>query len=217
MILYCISGLGADHRAFQYLKLQNTDLVHIPWLDDPAPGEAMADYAQRMIAGFDFSTDFYLLGLSFGGMIAQEIAKLHPPKKLFLLSTIESREELPIYFRVAGKLKLHQLVPNYVLQHPHPLSGLFWAFGAEGPEAKRLLEDFVKKTPAQYTKWAMQTVLNWHNDVHGAGIRIHGTNDRILPVAADKVNYPIEGGGHMMVLDRAAEIGAFINKELAEL
>ena len=48
MVLYFLSGLGADKRIFQKLNLPDQyTIVHIDWIK-PVPNESIAAYAQRL-------------------------------------------------------------------------------------------------------------------------------------------------------------------------
>lgn len=82
-ILYCIGGLGTDRTVFSALNILGVSLKVLDWLPHHKR-ESLESYAQRLAASADFPTDYYLLGVSFGGMLATEIAKKQPPKKLFL-------------------------------------------------------------------------------------------------------------------------------------
>lgn len=87
MKLYCLSGLGVDKRAFQNFHPEGIELVHINWID-PKKNEALEVYAQRLFETVDPEQDYNLLGVSFGGMIASEFAKIRKPKRMFFVSTI---------------------------------------------------------------------------------------------------------------------------------
>ena len=87
--IYCISGLGADERAFSKLKIDGYSLRVIPWLM-PEPGETIQHYATRMRAIID-DPEPILMGLSFGGMLCAEIAKQIPVQKLILISSVKSK------------------------------------------------------------------------------------------------------------------------------
>ena len=78
--IYCISGLGADEKAFARLRVDGYQFIHLPWLM-PEPNENIEQYATRMAA---LVTDEHpvLMGLSFGGIMSIEIAKLVQAEKV---------------------------------------------------------------------------------------------------------------------------------------
>lgn len=76
MNVYFISGLGADKRIFSKLTLSaEFDIIHIDWIV-PFSKETLVSYAKRLSKVIDVNNPFALIGVSFGGMIAVEIAKL---------------------------------------------------------------------------------------------------------------------------------------------
>ena len=110
MRVYFISGLGADKRAFYKIKLpQGYQAVFLDWIV-PLAGESFPDYAKRFSQSIKQDEEFVLIGLSFGGMLASEIAKIVSPKKLIIISSLSSYKELPWYFKLAGKLGIHRII-----------------------------------------------------------------------------------------------------------
>lgn len=87
MNTYFISGLGANKRIFSKLKLnENINMIHIDWIS-PNKNESLASYAERLSKVIDLSQPFALVGVSFGGMIAVEMAKLLNPATTIIISS----------------------------------------------------------------------------------------------------------------------------------
>src|SRR5690606_4307095 len=106
MKIYQVSGLGANEKAFKYLKINpEFETVYIPWLQ-PEELETLGNYAERMAAKIDTSEEFILMGLSFGGIIVQEMNRFLHPKLNILISTVKSREELPLFMKFSSKTNL---------------------------------------------------------------------------------------------------------------
>ena len=103
-----ISGLGADKRVFDFLDLSAYSLHHVNWIP-PLPRESMAAYATRLLPQIT-SDKPVLIGVSFGGMIALEIAKLVSVEKVILISSAKSLNAIPSYFKLIPKLRLEKLV-----------------------------------------------------------------------------------------------------------
>ena len=91
--IYCVSGLGADERVFQKLKLEGYQPIHIRWVE-PENKESITDYAKRLTEQIK-SDEPILIGLSFGGIIAIEIAKQINTKKVILISSTKNQQEVP--------------------------------------------------------------------------------------------------------------------------
>lgn len=209
--IYCISGLGADERAFSKLSIEGYTLQCIPWLQ-PLQEESLQDYAGRMKAGIT-TTNPILLGLSFGGIMCIEIAKQLPVQKIIIISSIKSSMELPLWMRAVAKLSLHKLFPLRSTKLTAPFQNLF--LGVTNAEDKKIAEDYRRRADIKYVKWAVDKVLNWKNDwVHPHTIHIHGNKDRMFSLKKIKADHIIKGGGHFMIMNKAPEVSGFINTVL---
>jgi pimeloyl-ACP methyl ester carboxylesterase len=216
MNAYFISGLGADKRVFQKIKLPDGfNIIHIEW---PAlkANETLEAHAKRISLQIETDKPFILIGLSFGGMIVTELAKLYSPAAAFIISSVPVKSQFPPYFRLLGRLNIHRLVPAGILKWPNPFS--FWLFGTKTKEEKELLKQILKDTEGAYIKWAINAILTWQNmERPGNIIHIHGTMDRILPIRYTRPDIKIEGGKHFMVFSIAGTINQILEKELKKL
>src|SRR6185312_11284822 len=95
--IYVISGFGADERVFSKLDFGDNDVHFIQW-QVPEKDETLASYAERLAKEIVYPNPI-LIGLSFGGMMAIEIAKLIPIEKVILISSIRDRYELPLLMK----------------------------------------------------------------------------------------------------------------------
>ena len=103
MNVYFISGLGADKRAFKYLQLDSRLTIHhVDWLS-ANKNESLVAYSKRLAEKIDTTKPFCIVGLSFGGIVANEISKIISPEKIIFLSTAKNRSELPWYFRFSPR------------------------------------------------------------------------------------------------------------------
>lgn len=208
--VYLFSGLGADKRVFEFLDFQNLHIKHIDWIT-PLSNESVEEYARRLSTQITTNNPI-LLGVSFGGMIALEIAKQISCEKIILISSAETKYDIPFYFRCAGTLHLHKLIPACYFKKVNSLT--YWMFGTETKAERYLLSEIIKSTDEQFLKWAIHKIVSWKNITTLPNrIKIHGTSDRILP--SKKANYLIKDSGHFMIVSRAIEISAILKKELA--
>lgn len=195
MKLYCLSGLGVDHRAFREIKIKGVELVHIPWIE-PLKNEYLADYAERLFDTTAIPEEYNLMGVSFGGMIAQEFEKIRKPKDLFLVSTISDSSELPSLFRIGGRLKLYKLIPKVLLKKSNWFTN--YLFGVKQKQDKILLKEILGDTDISFLRWAMGAIVQWKNNSISAGIRLHGGRDKILP-KKENTDFFIPEAGHFMI------------------
>jgi len=119
--VYLLSGLGADKRVFDYLKLDDVELIHIEWVP-PEMSESIEAYVKRICK--QILTDKpILIGVSFGGIIATEIAKLIDCKKIILISSAATKDDIPLLYRVAGQLRIHKLIPTSLFIRVNAING----------------------------------------------------------------------------------------------
>ena len=201
--VYFISGLAADHQVFKYIQLpEGMEPVHLHWIK-PLPGESLADYAVRLSEKIDIAEPFALVGLSFGGMLATEIAKRTHPQHTILVSSVPAANHLPGYFRAAAVLRLHKLVPVGFLKFAAKSKRLFTN---ETNEDKKLLREIIQNSDPVFIRWAMGAILQWKNQEgvtsNGSFTHIHGTKDLVLPSRYTKPTHRINGAGHLMIMTR---------------
>ena len=210
--IYCISGLGADERAFSKLKINECVLQVIPWLM-PETHETIEQYAKRMRAAITEENPV-LMGLSFGGMICTEIAKQIPVDKIIIVSSIKSSKELPFWMKTVARLKLNKIVPLRSSRLTQPIQNKM--LGVQTDEEKQLVAGFRRAVDLPYTNWAVHQAINWKNDwQHPHIFHIHGDKDNMFPIKNIKADYTIKNGGHFMIMNCAAEVSVCINSILA--
>lgn len=210
MNVYFISGLGADDSAFCKIGLMSHyKIIHLPWII-PYEDEFILDYALRMSNSIDKNQPFILIGLSFGGIIAKEIATLHNPEKIIIISSMSNSNQMPWYFKFIATIKFHKWIPVHWLKIPNPITN--WFFGIKSEDEKLLMSKILRNTNIMYLKWAINALLNWKNNkLNDKIIHLHGSEDRIIPLRYVKPNYIIEGGRHFMVLSKHKAVNDKIN------
>ncbi|MFT2010176.1 alpha/beta hydrolase [Pontibacter sp. 13R65] len=213
--IYFISGLGADWRMFQFLELpQDLPYEHVEWIAPLSVQESLQQYAQRLKAQITASQPI-LIGLSFGGLMAIELAKLLQPYKLIIISSLATSAALPWYYRLLGNLKLQRYVPLKLLQSFLPLAPFF--FGAHSPAEKKLLREVILDINELYLRWSLEKLLTWRHEKPLPNLyQIHGTADKVLPLRRRPGMYIVEGGEHLMVMRRASEISKILHQILIE-
>ncbi len=214
--IYCIPGFGTDDKIFANLKVDNAELQYINWID-PLPKESFHAYVERMMDGMD--EDAIIIGVSFGGMVALEIAKIIPVKQIILISSVKTRKELPGYLRITGNLRLNRIFPLirvYESERYYDMANR--RVGAYTKEEKEFANAYRKNAKLNYINWGFNQILNWKNDAIPDNIvHIHGDSDLIFPLRYVTPTHLIRGGTHMMVMNRTDEINTIINHVLAKL
>ena len=212
MKVYFISGLAADKRVFKYISLPDgCEAVHLDWIK-PQKDDTLPSYALRLASTINRDEPFALVGLSFGGMLATEIAKLYKPAVTILISSVPVAKQLPGYFRMAGKMGLHKLVPVSLLKSSAATKRFFTR---ESHDDKKLLWEIINESDAGLIRWSIDAILNWQNEIIPQPVwHIHGTKDEILPVKFTQPTLTIPRHGHMLVMTCPQVVNEFIAKAL---
>ena len=207
-----MSGLGADERVFQRLVFLGFSTTFIKWLV-PHDSETIEQYARRLLCQIT-TTKPILIGLSFGGIIAVEIAKQIDTEKIILISSAKTRNEIPFYYRFVGQLRLHKLLSAKLLKSSNFITN--WFFGTTSSEfAKQVLKQVLIDTDPTFLKWAIDKIVCWTNITQPQNIfHIHGANDRIIPLKFVKCNVTIKNGGHLMILNMEEELNKILGQQM---
>lgn len=205
--VYLLSGLGADKRVFEFLDLSDYHVKHVEWVT-PHHSETIKSYAQRLVDQIP-SQKPILIGVSFGGIMAIEVAKIREPEKLILISSAKTKKSIPVVYRLVGKFHFIKILPVSLFKKVNPLT--YWFFGVQTKAEKALLKEIISQTDDTFLKWAINQITNWKNDTFIKNtFTIHGNQDRILP--HKNPDYIIEKGGHLMIINRSNEVNLIIKK-----
>ena len=173
--IYIFSGLGADERVFKKLDFSNYSTTHIKWVV-PHKDERIEEYATRLLQQMPASNPI-LVGISFGGMMAVEVAKLIQTDRVVLISSAKTKFEIPLYYRWIGMLRVHRCIPVSILKTHNILTN--WFFGATTQGDKELLESILTDTDPTFLRWAIDKILSWKNETVPAKVaHVHGTKDK---------------------------------------
>lgn len=205
MNVYFISGLGADRRAFEKLKLPDHYSIHyLDWIKNKK-GETLNEYAKRLAVAIDTTRPYSIVGLSMGGMIAAAASQFLQPYKTVLISSVGCTEEFPPLLKLARLTQLHRLVPGRFFTTPNLLT--YWAFGAKRGAEKMIMQHIMTYSDPAFVKWSIGAILSWDNKVRPKNLfHIHGDKDKILPVEYTKPDVVIRNGSHFMVWTKAGEV-----------
>ena len=207
-VFYLIPGLGADELVFQFLHLRGE--VHIlRWLLPQTAEEPLPRYAARLAAAIPINQVCWLVGVSFGGVLALEVARLRPLSRVVLISSFTGPHELPWAGRLARATGLYRLVPPQLL--PRLPRAAKWFFGIENEQDYQLLKDILRDTDPDFTRWAIAQLLQWPGQPITPAIRIHGTTDRLLPAGTRNSQYRLPGG-HLIITSQADKISQILNQ-----
>ena len=200
--VYFMPGLAASPTIFENIKLPEDqfEMHFLEWFL-PNDKESIESYALRMTEKIQDENPV-LVGVSFGGVLVQEIAKHIKTQKVIIISSVKSNTEFPSRFKVAKTTKAYKLIPTQLLADIEKL--VKYAFG-DNIVAKRLklYEKYLSVRDKQYLDWAIETILYWNQKKRNESvIHIHGDADEVFPIKNIENCIVIKGGTHIMIINK---------------
>ena len=208
--IYFVPGLAASSRIFEYLELptEQFEIHYLDWLVPITQNESITAYAQRMCDRISHKNPI-LVGVSFGGIMVQEMSKLIPTKKTVIISSVKSKKELPKRLRVAKATKAYKLFPTKAVTNLERFAQ--YAFGGTAKKRVDLYRKYLSMRDENYLPWAIYNVLHWQQEeALPEVIHIHGNKDGVFPIKHIKDCIVIEGGTHVMILNKAHQISKLL-------
>jgi len=200
--VYFMPGMAANPSIFEHIKLSEEKyLTHLlEWQLPETSQETLSAYAKRMTAHIKHDKPI-LIGVSFGGILVQEMAKHIQVEKLIIISSIKSKYEMPRRLKLSRKLKLYKVIPMRVFEDVDKLAK--YAFGETVKSRIDLYKRYLSMSDRRYLNWAVREMVCWDQTTPPDDIiHIHGDADRIFPCQYIKKHTTIKGGSHIMILTK---------------
>lgn len=198
--VYFMPGMAASPSIFEHISLPDEmfETHHLSWLI-PEKNESLVAYAQRMCKKVKHE-EVVLVGVSFGGVLVQEMSRLIDVRKLIIVSSIKGRDEMPRRMKASSYLKLYKVAPTGFFSNIENLAK--YAFGEFAKNKIELYKKYLSVNDKGYLDWALEQMVNWNPESNLLDItHIHGDNDSIFPV--HHIKDPVivlEKGSHIMIL-----------------
>ena len=203
--VYFVPGMAAGAEIFRNIRLPEDRFTsHIlEWLI-PEKNEKIALYAKRM-AALITEKDSVLIGVSFGGVVAQEMSEYVSLRKLIIISSVKTEYELPRRMKFARKSFFYKLIPTSLVLSAEDLTK--FSVGPRSQKRLRLYQEYLHVRDKQYLDWAIQNMVCWNRKKPVAGVvHIHGDKDIVFPIKYIKNCEVQKGGTHIMVLNKGQEL-----------
>ncbi|MCR9182854.1 MAG: alpha/beta hydrolase [Flavobacteriaceae bacterium] len=199
--IYFVPGLAAGREIFKNISLPDDQFkVHIIEWKIPEHKETIEEYAQRMAADVK-EENAVLIGVSFGGVMAQEMSAFLKLKKIIIISSVKTKLELPLRLQFARKTLAYKLVPTKLVISADDLTKF-----AIGPKTKKRLEmyqEYLSVRNEHYLDWAIENMVCWDRETPDPKvIHIHGDEDLVFPIEKIKDCIVLKGGTHIMILNK---------------
>lgn len=211
--VYFIPGLAANPLIFEKISL-DPDIFTSNYLDweEPLATETIENYTKRFIKKIKDENPV-IIGVSFGGIIAQEISKQIKTRKIIIISSVKNELEYPTSFRLAKKLKLYYLFPTNSVDF---FQNCTKKIVSSKKIQQRILmyEKYLTMRSKNYLNWSIKKILLWENKnpVNNL-VHIHGTKDHIFPFQKIKNAIFLPNATHALILLQYK----WLNKNLPEI
>jgi hypothetical protein len=200
--VYLMPGMAASSTIFEKIKLPEAifEMHLLEWIL-PKAKETLQDYAKRMAKKITHE-DAVLIGVSFGGILVQEMKPFLKVKKVIIISSVKSNTELPRTMKIAKTTKAYKLIPTQLVENIESL--VKYTFGSSIIKKRlKLYEKFLSMRDKVYLDWAIDNIVNWDRiAIDTSIIHIHGDADEVFPIKYIKNCIPVVGGTHIMIITK---------------
>lgn len=194
-------GLAASTSIFERIRLPESEfeMMFLEW-QIPREKETLQEYAKRMTEKIGHKNPV-LIGVSFGGILVQEMARFITARKVIIISSVKSNLEFPKRMVLAKKTKAYKLIPLSLVENIESLAK--FSFGKKVNERLKLYEKFLSVRDKGYLDWAIEQVILWDRTVVNTDVvHIHGDADDVFPIKNIKDCIVVTGGTHVMILNK---------------
>jgi pimeloyl-ACP methyl ester carboxylesterase len=199
--VYFMPGMAASSTIFERIQLPvETFEMHLLEWFLPETNEALDAYAERMSKNVKHENAI-LVGVSFGGILVQEMKQFLNPKKVIIISSIKSNTELPKWMKVAKATNAYKLLPTSFVNNIEIIAK--FAFGDYAKQRFKLYDKFLSVRDKSYLDWSIENIINWERtEIDPEIIHIHGDADEVFPIKHIKNCTIVKGGTHIMILTK---------------
>ncbi len=197
--LYFVPGMAAGKEIFENISLpeENYDIHIIEWII-PEKNETIEQYAKRMAAKVTEPNPI-LVGVSFGGVMVQEMSAFLDVQKIIIISSVKSKKELPTKMKVVKYIPAYRLIPPSFLENTKNL--VKYGLGIKSKKKLELYQNYLSVNNTDYLKWAIKQMVGWNRSEELENIiHIHGDKDPVFPIKKIENCIIIPGGTHIMLI-----------------
>lgn len=200
--VYFMPGLAASTSIFERIDLPSDqfEMFFLEWIL-PVEKESISAYVIRLSKNIKHFNPV-LVGVSFGGVIVQEMARVISAKKIIIISSVKSNREFPRRLKIAKSTKFYKLLPTSLVQNVETLAK--FAFGDTVKQRLKLYDRYLCVRDKCYLDWAIETIILWdRTEPDPSVIHIHGGADDVFPIKNIKNAILVKGGTHIMILSKS--------------
>ena len=199
--VYFMPGLAASSSIFERIALPKKifEIILLEW-ELPLDNESLSEYAERISKKVSHKNPV-LIGVSFGGILVQEMAEFLDVRKTIIISSVKSNVEFPTAFKVAKTTKAYKLLPTSLVLNIENLAK--FSFGDKIKQRLELYKKFLSVRDKKYLDWAIEKIILWdRTEIVKNVIHIHGDADDVFPIKNIEKCIVVKGGTHIMILNK---------------
>lgn len=211
-VIYCIPGLGLDHRLFRKLSISGVEFKFLDYIE-PLDDEPIAAYAKRLSEKIEHES-FSILGMSLGGILAIEITRIKKVEHLFLISTVKNKSEVPSIFKYMDLLPTkNKTASKLAIDASVAFKPYYDKSDAAG---NKLFEAMIHAASHKLLAWGVKSISSWNynEELSCPFYHLHGTADLIFPIKNIDGAETVKGATHYMVYNNAAEVSKRIEARI---
>ncbi|WP_317129908.1 alpha/beta hydrolase [Psychroflexus aestuariivivens] len=200
--VYLMPGMAANPTIFEHIDLAK-DKYELKWLHwkIPEDEESLTHYAERMATDIDRNKEIVLIGVSFGGVLVQEMSRFLKVKRLIIVSSVKTKNELPFRMKFARNTGIYKFLPTSLLNYMSQIERL--PVGNLVKKRIKLYQQYLSVNDKKYLDWAIKEMLCWNQDKPIEGlVHIHGKEDLVFPIKNIENCIAIPGGTHIMIITK---------------
>jgi len=200
--VYFMPGMAANPSIFKHIKLpEDMFEQHLLEWFVPDKGMSLAAYAEKMCEKITHESPI-LIGVSFGGMLVQDMARYVNTRKVIVVSSVKDKLELPKRMMFAKYTNIHKLLPTGLVNNVELLAK--YAFGETVNKRLELYEEYLSIRDKYYIDWSIDQIVNWEQRYcPDCLVHIHGDKDAVFPIENIENCISVKNGTHTMIIHRA--------------
>lgn len=210
--VYFIPGMAANTAIFENIILPKNkfEMHYLEWMI-PEENETLEAYAKRMAAKIEYPNPV-LVGVSFGGILVQEMSKCIEVKKLIVISSVKSKYELPKRMKILRITNAYKILPTQWVSNIELFAK--YTFVKNVTKRLELYQKYLSIRDKTYLDWSIKQIIFWDQEFpNPKAVYIHGDNDAVFPHSCQGNCIIIKGGTHIMIINKYK----WFNKHLPEL
>ncbi len=218
--LIFLPGIGGNSLLFEKQKPEFPQARVPEWLE-PYPNETLKAYVTRWSP--DWATGGILVGMSFGGMVALELARQFPVRAVVLISSLWDKSVISRQFAILERLS--RTVPNSVVR---PVIRSFGPGSVRrrnrlSAEDEKLMRQMANDLDLDFARWACRAVASWEGAldlVERPSFKlsaVHGAKDPVLylPKPVPSWVQVVQEGRHLLPYSHPEVVNEVIRKALS--